>query len=169
MHGAREVGIGGQFLGRSEQHRGVTIVPAGMHLALDARGVRQARGLLDKQGVHVGPQADAAAPLPLAPQRADDTRLAEAAMDLDAEVRQEGGNQVARAGLLEGGLGMAVDVTAQRREPLAEGGVGCDRHSGHGVHRVVSSGMSVQPSTSTNTQGSSLAWVSSMRSAVEAV
>ncbi len=55
---AVEVACFGKIAGRAEQHRGVSVVPAGVHAAWNRRSVGQAGVLLDGQGVHVGPQTD---------------------------------------------------------------------------------------------------------------
>ena len=48
----------GKVLGGSQQHGGVTVVAAGVHLAGVAAGVAEGVELLHRQGVHVGAQAD---------------------------------------------------------------------------------------------------------------
>ena len=50
----------GQVVRRGQQHRGVAVVAAGMHHAGVAARVGQAGGLVDRQRVHVGAQAEAA-------------------------------------------------------------------------------------------------------------
>jgi hypothetical protein len=47
-------------LGRRQQHGGVAVVAAGVHLAGVLAGMREAVELLHGQGVHVGAQADGA-------------------------------------------------------------------------------------------------------------
>ena len=52
--------VAARCLRGAEQHGGVPVMAAGMHLAGHGRGVGQAGRLGDRQGVHVGPQADSA-------------------------------------------------------------------------------------------------------------
>ena len=56
--GAVEIARLGEVLGGAEQHRGVAVVAAGVHLAGHRRLVRQAGRLLDRQRIHVGAQPD---------------------------------------------------------------------------------------------------------------
>ncbi len=49
----------------AEQHGGMAVMAAGVHLPGNRRLVGHGRGLLDRQRIHVGAQADHAAPLPL--------------------------------------------------------------------------------------------------------
>ena len=56
--GAGEITGLGEILRGTEQHRGVAVVPAGMHLAGDGRFVGKVVRLLDRQRVHVGTQPD---------------------------------------------------------------------------------------------------------------
>ena len=55
---AVEIARLGEIPGCAEQNRGVAVVAAGVHLARRLGGVRQAGDLLDRQGVHVGADAD---------------------------------------------------------------------------------------------------------------
>ena len=48
----------GEIAGRAEQHRGMPVMAAGMHLARRLGGVRQLGRLLDRQRIHVGAQPD---------------------------------------------------------------------------------------------------------------
>ena len=48
----------GEIARRAEQHRGVAVMAAGVHLAGRLGGVRQIGLLLDRQRVHVGAQPD---------------------------------------------------------------------------------------------------------------
>jgi hypothetical protein len=67
LHGPREVRILRQDLRSAEQHRCVSVVPAGVHTTRRGRRVRQRR-LLDKgECVHVRAQADCPLAGPLAP------------------------------------------------------------------------------------------------------
>ena len=64
--GAGEIARLGEIARRAEQHGGVAIVAAGVHLARHRRFVGQIGRLLDRQRVHVGAQADHLARLALA-------------------------------------------------------------------------------------------------------
>ena len=48
----------GQILRRAQKHRHMPVMPAGMHLARYLAGIGRAGQLFDRQGVHVGTQAD---------------------------------------------------------------------------------------------------------------
>ena len=86
---------------------------AAMHLARYFRGIGKARLLHDRQGIHIGAQADhlagcAAAAL----QDPDDTRLADAGHHLvKAEVTQLLGHDPRRAVQVEAQLRMLMEVT----------------------------------------------------------
>ena len=54
--GAGEIARLGEVFGGSQQHRGVAVVAAGVHLAGHRRFVRQAGLLLERQRIHVGAQ-----------------------------------------------------------------------------------------------------------------
>ncbi len=72
-------------------------------------------GLLDRQSVHIGPQTHRA--LRFAdPQPADDTRLADAAIDLAAEVGELLGHQIGGAPLLEPEFGVGMNVAPPARQ-----------------------------------------------------
>jgi len=73
-HRPAEVGIGGEIAGGSQQHGGVPVMTAGVHLAGIGRGVGDARLLFQRQAIHVGTQADRALPGPLAADDADHAR-----------------------------------------------------------------------------------------------
>ena len=55
-HLALEVAGLGEVAGRPEEHRGVPVVPAGVHPPVVPRSVREPRRLLDRQRVHVRPK-----------------------------------------------------------------------------------------------------------------
>ena len=48
----------GEIAGSAEQHRGVAVMAAGVHLARRLGGVRQIGLFLDRQRIHVGAQPD---------------------------------------------------------------------------------------------------------------
>ena len=66
--GAGEIARLGQITRRAQQHGGVAVMAAGVHLARHGRLVGQAGGLLDRQRVHVGAQPDGLARAPLRPR-----------------------------------------------------------------------------------------------------
>mgnify|MGYP002621741539 CR=1 FL=1 len=75
----------GEVLGGAQQHGGVAVMAAGMHLALMLRLVAEIVLLVHVQRIHVGTQADGPAGAVAARQLADDAGAGEAAMHLDAE------------------------------------------------------------------------------------
>ena len=89
--------------GRAEQHGGVAVVPAGVHLAGAGGGVRSAAELLHIERVEVGAQRDAGA-LAVA-QGADHAGGGQAAVDLDPHQFERMRHDIGGAVLLEGGFG----------------------------------------------------------------
>ena len=51
---AGEIARFGEIAGGAQQHRGVAVMAAGVHLAGVFRGIRQIGRLLDRQRIHVG-------------------------------------------------------------------------------------------------------------------
>ena len=87
VDGAVEAAGLGQVPGRAEQHGGVAVMAAGVHRAGVDRRPGQAGCLLDRQGVHIGAQADRARPRSGA-DHADHAGLGEPGVHLvDAERR----------------------------------------------------------------------------------
>jgi hypothetical protein len=129
VDGAVEVARGGQHLGSAQQHRGVTIVAARMHASGVAGAMLEGVGLLDRQRVHVGAQADRAGRTAVA-QHADHPGAADAAMHLDAEGLEALRDQPGRAALGEAELRMGVDVAAPGGE-LGVVGFDQGRQPGH--------------------------------------
>ena len=81
VHRAIKIALLGQATCGSQQHRGVTIVAAGVHLPLVFRVMRKLIQLAQRQRIHVGTQADH----PwrgTGTQHTDDTGLGDAAMHL---------------------------------------------------------------------------------------
>ena len=56
--GAVEIAGLGQVLGGAEQHGGVAVMAAGMHLARHGRAMLEIGLLMDRQRVHVGAHGD---------------------------------------------------------------------------------------------------------------
>ena len=120
-----------EMFGGGQQHRRMAVVAACVHLAGHRARIRQAGGLVNRQRVHVGAQAQlagAVAELELA----DHARLTEPAMHRVAPLLQAFGNQVAGREFLVGQLGLRVDAAAQRDHFVFE--FGDARRNGHGVH-----------------------------------
>ena len=103
--GAGEIAGLGEIARGAEQHGGVAVMAAGVHLARHGRLVRQAGRLLDRQRVHVGAQADDLAGAALA--AADDADHAGAA---DARHHLVAAEALQLVGDAAGG---AVDVVEQ--------------------------------------------------------
>jgi len=112
VQGAVEGAGLGQAAGGGEQGGGVAVVTAGVHASRVLAGVVEAGALQDRQGVHVGADAQHLAAAAGA-QGADHPGAAQAAMDLVAPAGEGGGHQVAGALFLVTQFGMAVDVAAQ--------------------------------------------------------
>jgi NAD(P)H-dependent FMN reductase len=107
-------------LGSGQQHRrvaDVVVVAAGMHHASVTTGVVQASGLIDRQCVHVGPQAQPARAV-TAHQLPHHTGTSQAALNRVAPAVQLVGHQGRGAVLVECQLRMAVDVMAQGDESI---------------------------------------------------
>ena len=103
--GAGEIARLGQVARGAQEHRGVAVVAAGVHLARHGRLVRQVVRLDDRQGVHVGAQPDHLAAVALG--AADDADHAGAADAGHHLVAAEG------AQLVGDRRGGAVDVELQ--------------------------------------------------------
>src|SRR5206468_2895459 len=98
-----------------EQDGGVAVMPAGMHHAGSLAGVRQTGDFGDREGVHIGTDADGAAARAL-PQRADYAGAADAGRDLVAPAGQEFGDQRAGLELLIGQLRLRVEPVPERNK-----------------------------------------------------
>ena len=105
-----------QVLRSGQQHGGVAVVAAGVHLALVAAGVGKGVEFLHGQRVHVGAQADGTATrAAVAPVHdAYHPGGAHAPVDGDAPFGEFGGHQVGGALLFKAQFGVGVDVAAQR-------------------------------------------------------
>ena len=113
VHDAVEAAMQRQPAGAGQQHRGVSVVTAGMHAAFVLRGMIEGVVFLQGQGVHVGSQPDRPGRAATA-QGADDAGAAHAGRDLDAPGSEFGGDQGSGAVLLIAKLGMRVDVAPDR-------------------------------------------------------
>ena len=137
MQRAGEVAGLGEIARGAQQHRGVAVMAAGMHLSRHRRGMSEVVALVDGKRVHVGAERDRAAG-PAAFERADDFGAGEAAMDRQAEpfelMRDEGGGVV----LLERGLGICMDAAAPRHHVGVEIGDAVDDRHGPAPARFTS-------------------------------
>ena len=115
VHRAVEVARLRQVARGAEQHRGVAVMAAGVHLAVVAAAIREVVGLVDRQRVHVGAQADRGLAVAGA-QHADHAGVADAAVHLDAPFLQLARDQVGGAMLLQAEFRMGVDVLADGGE-----------------------------------------------------
>jgi hypothetical protein len=112
MDGAGEVGRGGESLGGAQQHGGVTVVAAGVHLVGYGRRVVERVLLLEMERIHVGAQPDRLLAGLVALERADHAGCREPTVDLEAPGLELLGHDLGRSYFLECRLGMAMDVAA---------------------------------------------------------
>ena len=120
----------GEVARRAEQHRGVPVMAAGVHLAGLGRGVGKPGRLLDRQRVHVGAKPDAAIVAALPFEHADHPGPADAAMHRDAPGGELFGDDRGGALLLEADLRMGVEVVPPGDEVVGEAGDAVE--DGHG-------------------------------------
>ena len=120
---AIKIAVFGEVLGRCQQHGGMAIVPAGVHLARMLAGVREGVELLHRQGIHVGAQANCAG-AGAAFDDANDARCAHATVNGNAPFGELFGHHVGGADLFKTQLGVSMDVAADGRNAS---GLGDDR------------------------------------------
>ena len=120
VHGARELAFLRNVFGCSQQHGGVPVVAASVHDAGVATGIGQAGGFVNRQGVHIGANADRLAAV-AAFQLAHQTGAAQTALDLVAPSGQLLGHQITGAVFLVAHLGVLVDVTPHGDEFIGIG------------------------------------------------
>src|SRR5204863_359140 len=121
VHGAVEVALAREIVRSGEQHRGVPVMPAGVHLpSMNAR-VSEAVPLGHGQRVDVSAQTHGPRGAPV-PHDADDPSPAEAPMHGDAPARERAGDEIGGPLLLEAELGMCVKVPPQRLDCRGLGG-----------------------------------------------
>jgi len=122
------------MLGRTQQHRRVPVMAAGMHLVGVHRSVVELV-LFPAGAGHPCRRAkpDRLLAGPLALQGADDAGLGQPAMNFDAPGLQLVGHDLRGALLFEGGLGMAMDVAADGGQAGVVGGQEIGRKAGHGI------------------------------------
>ncbi len=116
MHGAVEIPGLGEIARGAEQHGGVAVMAAAVEAAGNGRAPFQIGVFLHRQRVHVGAQADALGPAAVALEHADHAGAAQAAMHLDAPLRQLLGDDAGGADFLKADFGMRMQVAADRSE-----------------------------------------------------
>src|SRR5215472_16873113 len=109
MHRAVEIAGFGKVPSRTEQHRRMPVMAAGMHAPVISRAVGEVGRLLDRQAVHIGSEPNRAQRITGA-QPANDTGLADAAKYLAAEPGELLGDEVGGALLFEPEFGMGMNV-----------------------------------------------------------
>jgi hypothetical protein len=126
---AGQVGLArGEEPGGADQPRGVQVVTAGVHGAVERRGELLAAGFGDRERVHVAAQQDGAAG-PAAAQDGGDRRevLAEAGFQTEPVQRRE--HALLGARQVQADLGDAVQVAAEGDQLVEQGGgVGAQGH-----------------------------------------
>ena len=122
--GAVEITGLGEIFGGPQQHGGMAVMAAGMHLAVGLGGIGLAGDFGQRQRIHVGTQADDLARARLrALDDADDAGLADAGDDLvAAELLQLLGDDAGRAVHVELQLGMLVQVAPPGGDLVVQGG-----------------------------------------------
>ena len=122
-HGAIEMLVFGQMLGCCQQHGGVAVVAASVHLAGVFAGVGKGIGFIDGQCVHVGTQADAAFAVAVFDD-ADHAGGAHATVNFNAPLGQLACHHIGGALFLETQFGVGVDVAAHSNDAGGFGGDG---------------------------------------------
>jgi hypothetical protein len=101
-----------QHASRRQENRDVAIVATSVHHTSVPRGVRDLILLLDRQGIDVGTERDEAAVRATA-EAADYASPSDAFTNLQSEAAQRGGDASGRAVLLEGELGVGVQLSTK--------------------------------------------------------
>ncbi len=121
-----------QQVRRAQQHGGVAVVAAGVHLAGVAAGVGQAGGFGKGQGIHVGPQAHAGAGVrgakTLAVDAGDQAGGAQPLVYGQPQRVQVGGHLAGGALFLVAQFRVAVQIAAQLHQGGQVGGEGGRHH-----------------------------------------
>ena len=110
MHRAIEIAGFRQITRGGQQHGGMPIMPAAMHLAFNAGFMREAIGFRHGQRIHIGTNPKPALAVPV-PQHAYHTGLANAAMHLNPPGSEAFGNQRAGPHFLKPQFRMGVEIT----------------------------------------------------------
>ena len=111
-----EFGGRNQRLGGTQEHRRVAVVAAGVHASGMTGAMAENVELIQRQGVHVGAQADGAIAA-AALQPADDTGAGQTAVHFQPQALQMRRHDVGGAPLAECQFGMAVEIAANGRDP----------------------------------------------------
>ena len=109
VHRAVEIARARKVPGGCKQHRGVPVMTARVHTAIMGGSVRKGIELIQRQGIHIGAQANRALAL-AALEHPDHARARNAPMHLDAPLPQQAGNDLRGAMLVEAKLRVRVDV-----------------------------------------------------------
>src|SRR5262249_8287935 len=127
---ACEVARLGKILRGAEQHRGMTVVTAGMHLTRHRRLVRYLGGLLDRQRIHVGAQSDATSASLAPADHADNAGAPDSRHHLvAAEALELIGNRSRSAMHIVEKFGMSMDIVPPGTDLALHGGNAVDdRH-----------------------------------------
>ena len=115
MNRAGKIARLGEVLCRTEQHRGVAVVTAGMHPPALPRGMGERVLLVDVQRVHIGPERNRATPRRQSVQGSNDAGSSNAALDRDAKRCQPPSYEFGGLVLRERGFRMGVNVMAPLR------------------------------------------------------
>src|ERR1700722_13492517 len=116
MHGTVEIAGLGTAARGAKQHGGMAVMAANVEPDGNGRAPFQVGVLFHRQFIHVGAQADTPDAAALAPQDADHAGAAQAAMLLDAPLRQLVGDDPGSADFLEADFGMRMQIPADRGE-----------------------------------------------------
>ena len=109
MHRAIEIACFRQIARGRQQHGGMPIMPAAMHLAFSAGFMREAIGFRHGQRIHIGTNTEP--PLAIAvPQHAHHAGLANAAMHLNPPGSEAFGHQRAGPHFLKPQFRMGVEI-----------------------------------------------------------
>ncbi len=99
-----------------QQHRGMAIVTAGVHLARRLRGVGKPGLFTDIQGIDIGPKADRFTFTLLTVQRGDHARSSDSSGHFKAPLTEQRGDTCTRALLLERRFRMLVEIVSPSGE-----------------------------------------------------
>ena len=117
----------GEQPGGGRQHRGVQVVPAGVHGAVDLGGERQPGVLVHRQRVHVRAHEHRRS-RPRAAQDGDDRAALPAGVDLERQVLERGEHGGLGDGQRQADLGVPVQGAPQLQRPWLQGaGLGQQR------------------------------------------
>jgi hypothetical protein len=110
----------GKMTGRAQEHGCMSVVPAGMHLALRRRPISAVGRLEHGQRVHIGAHPDGSRAVSDT-QCSHDASAAETAVHLEPSLFQDRRHDIASPHLLESKLGMRVKIPPQLGEEMQIG------------------------------------------------